>query len=48
VLLAIMIVIALLKASTWDQIREVLEIFVPVVAGLAGTAFGYYLTKSDE
>jgi hypothetical protein len=46
-LLAVILLIALLRADSWADIKQLLDLAVPAVTGLLGSAIGFYFgTKS--
>jgi hypothetical protein len=41
-LLAVILLIALLRADSWADIKQLLDLAVPAVTGLLGSAIGFY------
>lgn len=41
-LLAAILLIALLRADEWSDVKELLDLAVPAVTGLLGSAIGFY------
>ena len=42
VLLFIIVIFAFSRATTWEETRTVLDIFVPVIGALVGACAGFY------
>jgi len=41
-LLALLLLISLARADSWEDIKQLLDLAVPAVAGLLGSAIGFY------
>lgn len=47
-LLFVIVIAALLRATTWEETRTVLDLFVPVVTALIGAMAGFYFAERRE
>lgn len=48
VLLVILLVVTLSRATTWDETRTLLDIFVPVISALVGAIAGFYFAERRD
>ena len=44
-LLTFVVVMAFLRATSWEDTRALLDIFVPVIGGFLGAAAGFYFAE---
>jgi len=42
ILVAVVVIFALIRASTWEDTKELLDIVLPALTGLLGSAVGFY------
>jgi hypothetical protein len=47
-LLFVIVIAALLRATTWEETRTVLDLFVPVITALIGAMAGFYFAERRE
>jgi len=47
-LLFVIVIAALLRATTWEETRTVLDLFVPVITALIGAIAGFYFAERRE
>ena len=47
-LLAIVVVIAMLRAKTWADTKQLLDVVLPAITALLGSAIGFYFGTKTE
>jgi len=47
-LLFVIVIAALLRATTWEETRTVLDIFVPVITAFVGAMAGFYFAERRD